>query len=84
MQKEKKSPQASFITSDLSLVAFLKLQNYAVLRIDHQNGGRASFTLQDQTGREELVLRFFNRETTIEPLGFLDQIRNLKALIRQT
>lgn len=76
-------PKRSFTTADLPLVAFLRLQNYTITKIDTEDGGRAFFTLEDDPKREGLVLCFFNKQTTVEPLTFLDQIRNLKSLIRQ-
>lgn len=76
-------PKRLFTTADLPLVAFLRLNNYSISKIQREDGGRAFFTLEDDSKRETLVLKFFNRETTIEPLSYLDQIRNLKSLIRQ-
>jgi len=72
-----------FSTSDLPLAAYLKLQNYSIARIQRAGDGRASFVFHDNPERGELLLKFFNRETEIEPLAFLDQIRNLKSLIKQ-
>lgn len=81
--KPDQMPKGLFITRDLPLVAFLKLQNYSLIEINRENGGRASFTLKDDKKRQALMLQFFNKETSVEPLTFLDQIRNLKALINQ-
>lgn len=81
--KKNDMPKGFFTTADLGLVAFLTLQKYTLSKIDSNDGGRAFFTLRDDSKREALVLQFFNKQTTVEPLTFLDQIRNLKSLIRQ-
>lgn len=75
-------PKVFFRTSDLALAAFLRLQDYLINDV-HTESGRASFSFEDDTKRESLVFQFFNRKTTVEPLAFLEQIRNLKSLIRQ-
>jgi hypothetical protein len=71
-----------FTTSDLPLAAFLKLQDYSITQVNTENG-RAFFSFDDRTNRGDLILQFFNRKTKVEPLAFLQQIRDLKSLIRQ-
>ncbi|MGB7062612.1 MAG: DUF5659 domain-containing protein [Candidatus Zixiibacteriota bacterium] len=55
-------PKRFFTTADLPLVTFLRLQNYTIKKIETEAGGRAFFSLEDDSKREALVLKFFNRE----------------------
>jgi len=76
-------PQQLFSTADIGLAAFLRLQNYPLIKIDRESSGRAFFVFEDNSQREALTFRFFNKQGTVEPVGYLDQIRSLKALINQ-
>jgi hypothetical protein len=72
-----------FKTEDLPLAAFLRLQGYSILGIHTDNNGRATFSFEDRAERSSLVLQFFDRKTSVEPLALLEQVRSLKSLIRQ-
>lgn len=71
----------TFSTSELPLSAFLILNRFELLTVDKEHQGRATFHFHDKTERPNLVLRYFNKKATVEPLAFLEEIRNLKGLI---
>lgn len=72
----------TFSTSDLPSAVFLKMQGLVILKVTKE-GPRATITFGDTEKRGSLLLQFFNKQTQVEPLAFLEEIRNLKALIRQ-
>jgi len=72
----------TFQTSDLTLAAYLLIQGYAVADITHEDG-KGCFHFRDQPQRQETVLEFYNRQTTVEPIAFQDHIKSLKAMIRK-
>lgn len=76
-------PHDVFGTSDLGLVAYLLLCGYAIRQIEMDSHGKGTFNISDKPDRPSRVLDFFNRRATVEPLAFLDQIKTLKALLRQ-
>jgi len=69
----------SFSTSDIALSAVLKVSEFKLLRVN-RDGGRAVFVFKDRPERPETVMRFINREMKVEPLRFLEEVRNLKSL----
>ncbi|MCJ7459872.1 MAG: DUF5659 domain-containing protein [candidate division Zixibacteria bacterium] len=71
-----------FSTSELALSAFLILNRFELSDIEKDREGRATFHLNDKPERPELVLKYFGKDTTVEPLSFLEEIRNLKALTK--
>ena len=66
-------------TSDLALAAFLKSNGYSITGIEHDGSGKGTFIFGDQPERSGHVLEFFNRQTVVEPLAYLDQLKSLKA-----
>lgn len=70
-----------FSTSELPLCAYLILNEFELLKVDKGKGGRATFHFQDKSERPNLVLKYFGKNGTVEPVSFLEEIRNLKGLI---
>jgi hypothetical protein len=72
-----------FRTTDLALAAYLTINGYRVCRTEVDAHGKGTFIISDQPDRPTRVLEFFNRRAEVEPLAFLDQVKTLKALLRQ-
>jgi hypothetical protein len=72
-------PEKNFFTSDIALSATLKINGLKLLRVN-RDGSKAIFVFEDTPERAETVMRFINREMTVEPLRFMEEIRNLKSL----
>jgi D-Tyr-tRNAtyr deacylase len=69
----------NFRTSDICLGAVLKISKFRLLGLE-RNGNKAVFVFQDKPERPEIVMRLVNREMSVEPLRFMEEIRNLKSL----
>ena len=72
----------SFSSSDIVLSAVLKISGFRLLHV-RRDGSKAIFVFEDKLERPEIVMRLVNREMKIEPLRFMEEIRNLKSLTRQ-
>ena len=71
--------EKNFSTSDLALSAVLKISEFKLLRVN-RDGSKAVFVFEDKPQRPETIMRFVNREMTVEPLRFMEEVRNLKSL----
>jgi len=68
-------------TSDIGLAAYLSMNGYPILDVTFNGDRKAVFQFEDEAGRREHVLKFFNRNTTVEPIAFLDHVKSLKAML---
>lgn len=73
----------AFKTSDIALAAYLTMRGHPILNVNHDGDNKASFQFEDSPGRSKEVLMFFNRQTQVEPMAFLDHLKSLKAMIKQ-
>ena len=73
--------EKNFCTSDLVLSALLKVNDFKLLRLD-RDGKKSVFVFEEKEERPEIVMRFINRAMTVEPIRFMEEIRNLKSLTR--
>ncbi len=80
MEKTTSSTQERRIT-DLTLAAFLASLNYEILKIE-ANSGRSVFVFRHTSELAEDELRFFNRQGSVEPLGFTELLRYFRAAVR--
>ena len=71
--------EKNFSTSDIALSALLRINEFKLLRVN-RDGTKAVFVFADKPERSEIVMRCINREMTVEPLRFMEEIRNLKSL----
>ncbi len=71
-----------FSTADIALSAVLKIKEFKLTRIN-RDSGKTFFVFEDKPDRSDLVMRFVNREMLVEPIRFMEEIRNLKSLTRQ-
>ena len=69
----------NFSTSDIALSAVLKISDFKLLRVI-RDGSKAVFVFEDRPERPDTVMRFANREMKVEPLRFMEEVRNLKSL----
>ncbi len=76
-------PHELFRTSDLALTAYLMVKGYAIKGIECDGNGKGTFLIEDKPQRQGHMLEFFNHQALIEPLVYLDQIKSLKAMLRQ-
>lgn len=72
-------PEKNFSTSDIALSAALKINDFKLLRVNRDGSNKAVFVFEDKPERPETVMRFANRELTVEPLRFMEEVRNLKS-----
>lgn len=70
----------NFETTDLPLVAVLRLQGFTIKDI-RRDGKRAIFILEDKPKRQEIVRNFYNDAISISPLKFWNSVTDVKALI---
>jgi len=69
-----------YLTCDLYLAAFLMAQKFDLLHIRRKNG-RVYFAFRESTERNNASYKYYTRAAVIEPLSFVDSIKNLKAMI---
>lgn len=71
----------TFSTADIALAAYLVMSKRHLITTEKLHAGKFTFYFTDFPGREAELLRFFNRNVTVEPNAFLDHIKSLKSLI---
>lgn len=70
--------------SDLPLVSYLSMQGLEFIRVSkNERNGRRTFVFVEDEQLESLIMGFYNRHAQVEPMGFAETLRNLKALIHQ-
>ena len=67
-------------TTDLALVAYLKLCEFAIHDV-RRDDGRAVFILEDKPTREKLIRQFYNDKARVPPLRFWNCISDIKSLL---
>jgi len=72
--------QNKYSTFDLWQAALLKVKGFDLLGVQVNGNGRALFEFEDRPEREQLLIDFVNRKLSVEPLGFVDAMKSLKAL----
>lgn len=72
--------QNKYSTHDLWFAALLKIRGFRLLGVQVNGNGRAQFEFEDKPTRQQLLVDFVNRKLSVEPLGFVDAMKSLKAL----
>ena len=72
---------ATYQTTDIALASYLVIRGYSIVNVTHNQSNKATFHFQDKPEREHQVLEFFNRQAVVEPVGFVDYVKSLKAMI---
>jgi hypothetical protein len=67
---------------DLALASFLAATGHKILSVKSDEK-KSAFTFQQTEQLEKDILSFFNREGRVDPLGYSEMLRNLKALAMQ-
>lgn len=80
MKEDEMNENGNFETTDLPLVAVLRLQGFTIKDI-RRDGKRAIFILEDKPKRQEIVRNFYNDAISISPLKFWNSVADVKALI---
>jgi len=70
-------------TSDIALAAYLSMKGYPILDVSFGEDNKATFQYEDGPGRSKETLMFFNRQTQVEPIAFLNHVKSLKAMLKQ-
>jgi len=70
-------------TSDLALAAYLKVREHSIKAIERDGNGKGTFVFEDTPQRPRHTLEFYDRRATVEPMAYLDQIKSLKAMLKQ-
>jgi hypothetical protein len=68
--------------SDIAMVSYLACQEHKILRIRKQ-GDKSWFIFENTEALETDMMKFLNREATVDPLKFNETLRNLKSLAKQ-
>ncbi len=75
-----RNDQDKYSTHDLWFAALLKIKGFCLLGVQANGNGRALFEFEDRPEREQLLIDFVNGKLSVEPLGFVDAMKSLKAL----
>lgn len=69
---------------DIALVTYLSCQAFKIIRIDKtRDKFKSYFIFENTTELNQAILRFFNKEATVEPNKYHETLRNLKSFARQ-
>ncbi len=69
------------VIADLAMSVYLNLAGHPLQGIQRLDG-RGGFVFTQSEALERDILRYVNREATVEPLSFAEGLRNLKAAVR--
>jgi len=67
-------------TSDLYFAAFLRHAGVPLIRTE-RNDKRMFFVFEETAGLGDLKVQYFNRTAKVTALTFVDEIRNMKAML---
>ncbi len=75
-----------FNTTDLALATFLKLSGLEVASATpaKDNPHKIIFSFDDVETAVTLKNAYFNNNATVDPLKFINQYRNMKAMVSQS
>ncbi len=69
------------IVSDLAMAVFLNVAGHPLQGIQRLDG-RGGFVFTESEALERDILRYLNRQAAVEPMGYAEGLRNLKAAVR--
>ena len=76
-----KGKMKTFETRDLYLSAYM-VQNGFNLKGLKASDNIVYFQFEDSSDREEIVMKFFNGQATVEPGSYMDAIKRLRILVK--
>lgn len=68
-------------TSDLGLASFLVLAGYKLVGVPIKSGRRSAFVFEGSDELEQAICSYYGRRTSVDALGFSEQLRNFKSLV---
>ena len=68
--------------ADLVLGTYLRSKGHKILSID-RDGSRSVFVFRPTATLEKDILRFYNGDARVEPLGFYELLKSLKGAAMQ-
>lgn len=69
---------------DIALVAYLVCEKFKIIRIEKPKDKIKSYFVFENTQElNEAILKFYNKEGSVEPNHFHETLRNLKSYARQ-
>ena len=69
-----------FETTDFYLACYLRCVGYDMADV-RREGRRSIFVFHDRPGRRAEILAFYNSESLVRPLVFIQAVKHMKALI---
>ncbi len=72
-------------TTDFYLAVYLKYKGFDITRIRNNGGNQSSFVFnktEQDLKTNPILIDFYNRNTFVEPLQFVDVMRDLKSMMR--
>lgn len=70
----------TYATSDIALAAYFISKGYKIVDVDTATRGRSWFVVEETEHRIADMFAFFNRKASVEPVAFLENLKNLKAM----
>jgi len=70
----------TYETSDFYLASFLRANGFRIVDT-RKEGRRVTFVFEDCPKRQQLITSYYNGEGTVNPLSFVDSMKNMKALV---
>lgn len=81
MENKESAGNKEFVTTDLNLAAFLMSEGLKIKKVKRVNALKVSFCFFDREDREELVLKYINKEVRVNLNEYNRCVRDLKLLI---
>lgn len=73
-----------FTTTDLNLAAFLMSEGLKLKKVQRVNPLKVCFYFLDREDREEMVIKYVNKEVRVNLNEYNRAVRDLKLLIHNT
>jgi len=67
-------------TSDMYFAAYLRVAGVPLVRTERVER-RVFFVFEEVVGMDDLKVQYFNRTAKVSALTYVDEIRNMKALL---
>lgn len=68
-------------TIDFKIICLLYYLKIKIIEMDRNNPHEIVFTFEDKDLCEKMVLKYYNKELQVEPVGFVDAIDQVKAMV---
>ncbi len=68
-------------SSDISIITTLKYYGYQIEALDKQNPSKIYFLIERDEKLDELIRKYFLHELKVDPLAFLNCLKEVKSRI---